>query len=268
VPELSDVEGFRRYFARFAAGRRIEGVSVPDAELLRNASPRALGRALRDRRFGDPRRHGKWLLAPADGATVLMHFGMTGLLRWTGDAGSALHQHDRLVFRLEGGELRYRNMRRFGGVWLARDAAAVDDIVGDLGPDAMSVDRERFEELLAGRRGRLKPALMDQELIAGLGNLLVDEILWRARLHPRRPLAAISSRERDRLHREMHRVLRESIPRARVPPEPSWLTGVRDDPAGRCPRCGARLARAQVGGRTACLCPRCQPERRGRGRRR
>ena len=90
MPELPDVEGYRRYLARHAQGRRIERVEVPDAELVRNRSAQALGRALRGARFAEPRRHGKWLIAPAGDVELLMHFGMTGLLRWSRDASDRM----------------------------------------------------------------------------------------------------------------------------------------------------------------------------------
>jgi formamidopyrimidine-DNA glycosylase len=198
MPELPDVEGFRRELARHAEGRRIVRVDVPDAELARNRSATALSDALAGSRFAEPRRHGKWLIAPAGDAEVLMHFGMTGLLRWTEDA--ARHRHDRLVFVCEDGELRYNNMRRFGGVWLAEDADERGRVTGPLGPDAASLTRERFEDLLAGRRGSIKAALMDQRLIAGVGNLLSDEIVWRARVHPATPVGALGRARRGRLY--------------------------------------------------------------------
>jgi formamidopyrimidine-DNA glycosylase len=261
MPELSDVEGFRRYFARFAAGRRVESVAVADPMLARNTSPQGLGRALAGRRFAAPDRHGKWLIAPADGKQVLMHFGMTGLLVWGGSEAEP-HPHDRIVFRLDGGELRYRNQRRFGGIWLARASRERDAITGRLGPDALKIDRDQFREILARRRGALKPALMDQKLIAGLGNLLSDEILWRARINPRTPVASLPTRRISRLHDAMRKVLRDSNRRGRVPPERGWLTGARNDRDGRCPRCGAKLARATIAGRTAVWCPRCQRSQR------
>src|SRR5919109_5020867 len=102
MPELSDVEGFRRYFARFAAGRAINSVAVADSLVVRNTSPRRLDSALAGRRFERPHRHGKWLIAPAQGVQVLMHFGMTGLLVWRGGE-AVLDRHDRVVFRLRGG---------------------------------------------------------------------------------------------------------------------------------------------------------------------
>ena len=257
MPELSDVEGFKRYLNRHAAGRRIERVDLVDRSMLRMGSVRGLAGC----ELGSARRHGKWLIAEAGLATVLMHFGMTGLLHWSGNGG-ARHVHDRVVFVLDGGELAYRDMRKFGGVWIAREARRVDELIGSLGPDALEVDRDDFRELLAPRRGSVKAALMDQTLIAGLGNLLVDEICWRARVHPGLALARIGPERRDRLHACMRAVLRDSIPHGRIPPEPGWLTGARDDRrSGACPRCGTRLRRATIAGRTTVWCPRCQPKR-------
>jgi formamidopyrimidine-DNA glycosylase len=257
LPELSDVEGFRRYLARYAAGRRVRSVEVADPMLLRNTSPQGLGRMVGGKRFREPHRHGKWLIAPVDGVEVLFHFGMTGLLAWSGD-GAETHPHDRIVFRLDGGELRYRNMRRFGGVWVARSDRERDAVTGRLGPDALELDPYAFAELLSRRRGAIKPALMDQKLIAGLGNLLSDEVLWRAGINPRTPVQRIRSRRVSRLQATMSEVLREANRHGRVPPERGWLTGARNDRHGGCPRCGTRLRRETIGGRTAVWCPRCQ----------
>jgi formamidopyrimidine-DNA glycosylase len=257
VPELPDVEGFRRYLARHAQGHAIERVEVPDRALVRNRSAQAIGRALRGERFAKPCRHGKWLFAPAGGVELLMHFGMTGLLRWS-DPGERRHPHDRVIFVCEDGELRYNNMRRFGGVWLARDESERDAVTGPLGPDAATLDRDGFEQLLRGRRGGVKAALMDQRLIAGIGNLLSDEILWRAGVHPCKPAAALNSQRRARLYEALHAAVMESIRYGRVPHGERWLTRVRDDRNASCPRCGTRLRRATVAGRTACWCPRCQ----------
>jgi formamidopyrimidine-DNA glycosylase len=259
VPELPDVEGFRRYLVRHGAGKRIERVEVGDPAIVRNTTPQGLGRALTGQRFTRPRRHGKWVFAAAGDTTVAMHFGMTGLLHWSADP-EYRHRHDRVVFVLEGGRLAYRNMRRFGGVWTARGEKELEAVTGPLGPDALDVGRDQLAELLDGRRGALKPALMDQRLIAGLGNLLVDEILWRARIHPRLPVGRLRGEQIDAIHDVMSSVLREANRHARVPPIEGWLTGARDRRDARCPRCGARLRRAQVGGRTTCWCPRDQRE--------
>jgi formamidopyrimidine-DNA glycosylase len=257
LPELCDVEGFRRHFLRYAAGRPIETVTVDDPALVRNASARSLSRLLSGRRFAEPERHGKWLIAPAGRARVLFHFGMTGLLVWSGDA-EGRHRHDRIVFELGTGELRYRNMRRFGGLWLARSEEEREDLLGSLGPDALELGESDFAERIGSRRGGIKSALMDQRVIAGLGNLLSDELLWRVRVHPRRPAARIPARTLRRLHGEMIRTLQEGNRHGRVPGKPGWLTGARDGRDPRCPRCDARLRRGTVAGRTAVWCPRCQ----------
>jgi formamidopyrimidine-DNA glycosylase len=167
------------------------------------------------------------------------------------------------VLELEGGELRYRNMRKFGGVWLGRGEQDAWRIMGRPGPDALELDREGFLGLLAGRRGAIKPALMDQKLVAGIGNELSDEALWQARLHPRRPISSLSAKQRDRLFDALRRVLRESVRRGRIPRRPGWLTAVRAERDPACPRCSSRLRRTQVGGRSAYWCPRCQRAPRG-----
>ena len=261
MPELPDVEGFRRVLAAGAKGRPIKAVEVIDRGMLRGGSPQSLGRALEGKRFREPRRHGKWLLAPVGEACVLMHFGMTGSLEWTG-RDAERHRHDRIVFVCRGGELRYRNMRRFGGVWLVGDEEERERVTGALGPDAKELGRAEFHELIGGRRGQIKAALMDQRLLAGLGNLLADEMLWRAGLDPRAPASALGSERLDALYDALREVLRGSIRAGRVPHGRNWLTSVRDRKGPACPRCGTPLQRTTVAGRTAVWCPRCQRARR------
>jgi formamidopyrimidine-DNA glycosylase len=258
VPELPDVEGFRRVLSGNAAGKRIEAIEAPDRTLLRNTTPTALGQALTGHRFREPDRHGKWLIVSADRAVVLMHFGMTGLLEWA-PRGWDRHIHDRVVFVYRDAELRYRNMRKFGGIWLASDPRAV---TGALGPDAQTLRREQFHELLTGRRGGIKAALMDQRLVAGLGNLLSDEILWRARVNPRAAISDLRPKRRDAIYDALRETLRGSVRAGRVPHGPNWLTAVRDQRDASCPRCGAKLRKGTVAGRSACWCPRCQRARR------
>jgi formamidopyrimidine-DNA glycosylase len=186
-----------------------------------------------------------------------MHFGMTGALAWSPTDGDR-HIHDRVIFVCEDGELRYNNMRRFGGVWLAEDAQERGRVTGPLGPDAADLSSEDFATLLAGRRGGIKAALMDQRLIAGIGNLMSDEILWRARVRPSALVQTLGARRRGRIYEALLAVVGESKRYGRVPHGERWLTRVRDNRAARCPRCGSALRRSTVAGRTAVWCPRCQ----------
>ena len=258
MPELPDVEAFRALFAAKAAGHRVTGVDVVDAGVLRKVTPRQLGEALRGRVFSEPARHGKWLIVPTDGPALLMHFGMTGSLHWSGD-GEPRHRHDRVIFTTDHGEIRFRDMRKLQGITLAREPGDVDRVLGALGPDALAIGRKDFGDLLGERRGAVKAVLIDQEAISGLGNLLADEILWRARSHPRRSANKLTADERHRFHSEMRKVLRAAVRAGRVPPRPSWLTGGRDREGATCPRCGTPLSRGRIGGRTTVWCPRCQP---------
>ncbi|WP_395110751.1 Fpg/Nei family DNA glycosylase [Actinomadura sp. SCN-SB] len=257
MPELPDVEAFRRVLAEHT-GDPITGVRVRDPGVLRDVGPRRLDRALRGHRFGTPRRHGKRLLAPAEGPVLTFHFGMTGSLSWHSHDDEP-HPHDRVVLSLEDGELRYRDMRKLQGIRLMENEAEAEESLSDLGPDATEIPRGDFDALLARRRGRLKTVLTDQSALAGLGNLLADEICWHARVNPLRPARDLDDDERAALYRAMRRVLRESVKAGRVPPRRSWLTGVRDRPDGTCPRHDVPLSRERMSGRTTVWCPRCQP---------
>lgn len=260
MPELPDVEGFRAVLAEHGTGRRVQHVEVEDSGVLRDVSASQLKTSLRGRRFSEPQRHGKWLIARTDGPALLMHFGMTGSLRWA-EPGEGLHRHDRVVFAVDDGELRFRDMRKLQGITLARRPAEIERVLGELGPDALDVGREEFGRVLTARSGRqsVKAALIDQSVIAGLGNLLADEILWRARIHPRRPARELSAAEIARVHGQMRKVLRAAVPAGLVPGSPGWLTGRRNSEHGQCPRCGTELERDQVAGRTTIVCPNCQP---------
>jgi formamidopyrimidine-DNA glycosylase len=258
MPELPDVEGYRRVLEN-ATGQRITRIEVPDASVLHDVSASALGRALHHRRFRPPGRHGKWLLGHTDGPTLVFHFGMTGELLWD-TKGDDRHPHDRVVVVTAQGELRYRDQRKLQGVWLAADDDEIDLITGNQGPDALGLSRSDLRRALGGKRGGLKAALLDQSVVAGLGNLLTDEILWRARLHPATGVNRLGDDGVGRLHQAMRSVLRTSVREGRVPPRPSWLTGVRDQDSPACPRCGTALRRSRAGGRRSWWCPECQPK--------
>ncbi|MEU0190837.1 DNA-formamidopyrimidine glycosylase family protein [Streptomyces afghaniensis] len=260
MPELPDVEGFRQVLESCAKGRVVRRVEVRDAGVLRGVGVRGLRDALEGRRFGTPERHGKWLLARTGGPTLVLHFGMTGRLVCARPE-DPVEAHDRVLFTLSGNrQLRFRDQRKLQGLWLAHDDADLDRLLRRQGPDAMAVDRAEFEAVLSARRGHLKTALTDQSVLAGLGNLLADEILWRARLRPDRRARELTRDDRRQLYGEMRRTLRSAVKAGCVPPRDSWLTGHRDDPDPRCPRCGSGLRRSRMAGRGTVWCPRCQPD--------
>ena len=133
MPELPDVEGFRRELAAALPGRRVKRVDVRDAGVLRNARGRALARNLAGRRFGQPGRHGKWLILPTDGPTLLVHSGMTGHPYYA-PADADERGDERLVITLDRGELRYADLRKLHGVWLAAGDSDLAAVMGRQGP--------------------------------------------------------------------------------------------------------------------------------------
>ncbi len=260
MPELPEVERYRMLAER-ALHRPVIRVRAPDAWYLKEGlTPRALGAALRGRRFVRARRRGKLLLLDTDGGPVLgLRFGMTGRLLVDGAAGLDHLEYgsarevtawDRLTVAFAGGgDLRVRDPRRLGGVVLDPDESR-------LGPDALDVRLAALRAALAGSAAPLKARLMDQRHLAGVGNLLADEILWRARLHPGRPAGGLDDRELRRLHRHLGPTVRLLDERG------GSHTGdlqPHRQPGGRCPRCGTPLRRARIGGRTTWWCPRHQP---------
>ncbi|MBA0052951.1 Fpg/Nei family DNA glycosylase [Streptomyces sp. AJS327] len=258
MPELPDVEAFRAVLDDCARGALVDRVEVRDAGVLHGVSAQRFRRELEGRRFAEPERRGKWLLGRTDGPTVLLHFGMTGELHCAAP-DDALAPHDRVVFTVGGDrQLRYRDQRKLKGLWLA-DRADVDRMIGEQGPDALGLDRAGFEARLAGRRGGVKSALTNQSVVAGLGNLLADEILWRAHLHPALAVRELTVAERVRLHTELTRTLNSAVRAGRVPPRASWLTGHREETDPVCPRCGTPLRWDRMAGRGTLWCPRCQP---------
>lgn len=261
MPELPDVEGFRRTLESCGRGRLISRVEVADAGVLHGVSARRLADELEGHRLVAAERRGKWLIARVGGGSaVLLHFGMTGQLLCCPSACPP-HRHDRVRFLLgDGHEVRYRDQRKLQGLRFAGSQAAVERILAGQGPDALSVGRADLREALGARRAKVKAVLMDQSALAGLGNLLADEILWRSHLHPAMAANQVSAEESDRLYATMRRVLTLSVRAERVPTRTSWLTGHRDAKTPQCPRCGTPLRRGKIAGRTSVWCPHCQPQ--------
>lgn len=274
VPELPEVEAYR-CLAEGALGRPIASVEAPDAWFLKGGiAADGLRDALVGRSFCAARRLGKLLLLDTTAATELaaggragrataapggpvlgLRFGMTGRLVVDGRAGveGLVYSSDRevsawdrfLVRFADGGDLRVRDPRRLGGVFL-------DPREDALGPDVAALTPAALRAALGSSTAPLKARLMDQHRLAGVGNLLADEVLWRAGLDPRRPARSLTGPEVRRLHRHLRRVVDDLI--ARGGSHTGDLMAARV-PGGRCPRDGAELTRATVGGRTTWWCP-------------
>jgi len=177
-----------------------------------------------------------------------LHLGMSGRIEV--DAPPAPNAWDRFSIAFaDGGRLALHDKRRLGRVVLEPDFSHV-------GPDAAEVGRDAFRRRVGRGSAPIKARLLDQGAVAGIGNLLADEGLWRARLSPHRPAGELSDEELDRLRRELRAAVRSAI---RLGGAHTGSVIEQRRPGGTCPRCGTAMARGVVGGRTTYWCPVCQP---------
>ena len=259
MPELPEVETFKRYLDSTSLHQLITNVDVRDAYVLKRVSARQLARGLKERRFKNSHRHGKHLFVRAgDELWLRLHFGMTGSLEYL-DGDEVAPKTARVIFRFaDNFRLVFDDQRKFGEIELIKD---IDEFLQTrgLGPDALGISLSQFKAIVGKHRGAVKAILLNQQLIAGIGNLYADEILFRAHMHPATNVAGLSDKDLARLFRVMRYVLEKAIALKtdfnRLPK--SWLLPHRGK-GGKCPRCGRRLKSATVGGRTAWFCPHCQ----------
>ena len=259
MPELPDVETFKRYFDATSLHQRIIGVDVRSAYVLKGISARELARRLKARCFESSCRHGKHLFVRADGDLWLrLHFGMTGSLQYLKHQEQA-PSHTRVLFMFEKHYcLAFEDQRKFGEIGLIKD---VNEFLKKrvLGPDALDISRSQFKEIFIKHRGAVKTILLNQNLIAGVGNIYADEILFRVRVHPATQISSLSGKTVMKLFRATRYILKRAIAAkadADLLPK-SWLLPHRGK-GGKCPRCGRELKSATIGGRTAWFCAHCQ----------
>ena len=265
MPELPDVELYKRHLDEHALHRKIVRVVVSDARILGDLAEATFVARLTGNRLEGSRRHGKHLLAEfARDGWLAMHFGMTGSLCYVEPAAADV-PYGRVRLDFGGGSLVYVNRRMLGRVGLADDADAFIAAEG-LGPDALDPAFEvaTLSAALDGRR-EVKAVLMDQSLVAGIGNLYADEILFQVRLHPKAPGRKLGEAKRRTLFEKIREVLQTAID-CRAGAEQflehlpkSYLLPQRHE-GGICPRCRSKLATLKAAGRTSYYCPRCQPE--------
>jgi formamidopyrimidine-DNA glycosylase len=258
MPELPDVQVFKEYFDATSLKKQIAEVVECDGKLLEGISQKTLNERLKAKYFSETLRHGKYLFARFDEKQFLvLHFGMTGFLRAFKDQGKAA-DHIALLLRFEDGfHLAYECRRRLGHISLID---SVEHFVSEkkLGPDALSLcrHREAFADRLAGHRGSIKSLLMNQKVLAGIGNIFSDEILFLMGLHPKRKADELNENERRKLAGKTCHILETAIDRrarAKGWPE-SWLLPRRKE--GRaCQRCSGKIRRMTVSGRGTYYCP-------------
>ena len=280
MPELPEVETVRRRLEPLLTGRTLDEVAIDDWRLVRPHDPVEVAAELRGECVASVGRRGKYLLLGFEsGRTLLVHLRMTGSFSSTPSEAS----HVRAVLSLDDGtDVGYRDVRRFG-TWLLLEPGELDGYLAErVGEEPLlpAFTSRRLADRLAGRRAPVKSALLDQRTLAGLGNIYVDETLWRARIHPLRPARELDANELRRLHRAIRASLEAGLERQGATlrdyalPDGSY-GGAQDEfkAYGRegepCDRCGTPIEKIRLGGRGTWFCPRCQPlanEREARSR--
>lgn len=250
MPELPEVEGFARYFARHALRQPISRVRIRDERIL-GVRKEALSRALRGHAFHRVHRHGKHLFAEAGESWLHLHFGMTGDLEYFEDDEP---RFARVIFDFAKGHLAFIDMRLFGVVDLTPSPEAYIE-EHDLGPDPLLITFSQFRERIGKRHGAAKALLMSQDFVAGIGNLYADETLFQTGIHPRRPVDRLSDSEVRAVYNGMRRILREVIRvREKDGDWPQRYLSMHREEGERCPKCGGTIQRTVVMSRTTYYC--------------
>ncbi|MFO1540482.1 MAG: bifunctional DNA-formamidopyrimidine glycosylase/DNA-(apurinic or apyrimidinic site) lyase [Chloroflexota bacterium] len=278
MPELPEVETIARELDPLVRGARVVGFRTDWPRAVRHPDPATLGARIAGRTIDDVSRRAKWILLALSGDAVLaIQVKMTGqLFVLPADAPADVHVHHVLPLA-DGRELRIRDVRKFARLALYdRDAAGVvrgpdgTDPLDAFGPEPLADEftLARFRALVRARRSRLKPLLLDQGFLAGVGNIYADEALWRARLHPLRRADAIGPAAERALHREIRAVLAEGIERRGSSIDDYTAPGgdgemqehlaVYQRTGQPCGRCGRPIRRSVLGIRSTHFCSWCQ----------
>mgnify|MGYP001820452786 CR=1 FL=1 len=270
MPELPEVETVARGLDLALEGRTFTGVTVRWPRTVARPEPAQLEKQIIGRRVQSVGRRGKYVVVELDQGYLLIHLKMSGRLLVVA-AGEPLEEHVHVFFDLDDGrQLRFHDVRKFGRVYLVDEP---EQITAGLGPEPLDDDftMDDFSRLLARRSGRLKSLLMNQQFLAGLGNIYVDESLFRARLHPKRRADPLDAEDVRRLYEAIQATLLQAIAQHGTTFDGLFVRP--DGEAGRqqeglkvygqtglpCTRCGALIERTTVGQRGTHFCPVCQP---------
>ena len=272
MPELPEVETVRRTLQQALVGRKIVAVTrLAWERTIAAPTPDLFKQALQNRAIVDVDRRAKYVIILLDHHEALVvHLRMTGRLM-VADTDAAPDQHTHVVFQLDTGQqLMFRDTRKFGRIWLL-DREGLRLLDQKLGPEplAETLTVAAFGTALRKRKGRLKPLLLDQRVLAGLGNIYVDEALWIANLHPLQPANELNDAQIEALYHAIRQVLSEAITNRGTTfadyrdgwgfagSNQNFLT-VYDRKGEPCLRCGTLIERIVVGQRGTHLCPNCQ----------
>ena len=276
MPELPEVETIRRGLEREVVGKRVKTAQVTGTRTIRRQTKKQFIAKLEGAKINGVERRGKYLLLKLDtGDILVIHMRMSGqLLRAQAKDAVVKHTHVVLTFT-QGGQLRFVDPRTFGELFITTPDELTKDVteLADLGMDPVDEPQSwvKFREQLLSRTTKLKPLLMDQSFIAGLGNIYSDEILWEAGLRHDRVPQSLSTMEIRRLYRAIVEVLHEAVKHRGSTLADEGYVDLHGKPGEfqllhqayareglACRRCRTPIAREKVGQRSTFYCPNCQ----------
>jgi len=265
MPELPEVETIKRELERAVLGKKIRDVCVHNPKVIRQPSVEKFRRGLSGVKIKNILRKAKLLIFElSNGKSLAIHLKMTGQLIYPGNG-----RKSRVVFRFSNGrKLDFNDQRLFADLRLVDDWRGLKFIQG-LGPEPFDLSLPEFKEMLAKKKTKIKPLIMDQRFISGVGNLYAAEALFRARIHPARSAASLSGREVERFFKEIKDTLSEAIKYkgssvdqyVQLSGEPgSYIKyhKVYDREGKPCLSCKKPIKRIALGGRGTYFCPKCQ----------
>ena len=262
MPELPEVETIARKLKPDLVGRTILSADLFWARTLALPSSRKFKQQIKGQKISNVGRRAKFLIIQLSDFNLLIHLRMSGDLAIR-DSTIRAEPHDRLILKLSDGKsLVFNDTRKFGRVWLT---AKPEEVLGKLGPEPLGDDFtvQWLHAALHNKRRQLKPLLLDQTFIAGLGNIYTDEALHTAKLHPLTLSDSVTARQAEKLHAAIHRVLNEGIQRNGASFDWVYRGGefnfqVYGRTDKECPVCGTKIKRILVGQRSTHYCPKCQ----------
>lgn len=257
MPELPDVEVFRKTINEEAVGKTISDYTIHEKDLMESSRQKLNG--IKDHNITSTLRRGKYcFLEIKDFDWLVLHFGMTGTVTYYEDDEEE-PEYSAFSFHFKGtGHLSVISKRKLGKIEACKSPEEFAE-ENDIGKDALELSRDEFLGLLDKKRGGIKGALMDQSLLSGIGNIYSDEILFQARLHPKMDLSEIEEKKRKELYKKMNEVLKKAI---EVQADPSqlpknYLIPVRNE-GESCPNCKGEIKKIKISGRGCYICPSCQ----------
>lgn len=260
MPELPDVEYFRKTFRETSLQKTVQRVGVRDDSLLEGISSKKFISQLQGNLFEDVSRHGKYLFTSiSDGNWMVMHFGMTGDLIYRSQ-DEEVPEYTKIIFYFDRSFLSYVCVRKLGNIRIVGDKESFIE-KKELGPDALDVDFDAFYPKVKDSRAMLKSVLMNQSIISGIGNVYADEICFQLRRHPKIKVSNFNKKDWQEVLRVSNKVLkkaREAILDDDKDMPGDWLINHRGKQGRECPRCQGEIKRIEVSGRGTYFCPSCQ----------